>query len=1264
MKIVVVSGHSSSLLLSFKGAFDEIQKKWGNILELRYFQSAEIDFEILDRAIVKREVRKADVVFYTAGQSLGKTGEILYEALKDENNIFIPVGGSLDLMRIARIGKFRMGNRIKTEEMSFAETKNWAKMGQRMKKIIKTLGKILPVGALKDGSNWTQIMDYYNFGGKENIKNLLLLLLGRYGGQKHLLLELKKPVKNPDMAIYHPKVEGTFNSLDKFLTKYYFNKTKPTLLIFYYGRWFFEENIDTINFFLEKIEKKANIIPIFSSVQNVNILRRLLTYQGKLIKIDGIINLQYWRMTEGSPFAGGQDMIELLKELNVPVFNTKPMIIQEIENWKESKEGFNPPQVISGIAFPEIDGDIEPIPISGLSKAKYEKIGKIRTVQPIEDRIERFIDRVSNWLKVREKANSEKKVAFILFNYPPGEDNLGCAGYLDTFASMEKILKNLKREGYNVGELPETKLHELFINWGIVNSGKWLSRENMRGKWLSKKEYLNLFRKLPEKSKQKIFPSWGEAIGKIMNWDDNLYIPGIELGNIFIGLQPSRGIHEDPKNVYHDKELPPHHQYIGFYRWLEEKWGADICVHVGTHGTLELMFGKENGLTQNCFPDILIGNMPHPYIYHIINAPSEGTVARRRGYGIMDTHLSPAYIPSELYDELADLDELIREYYQAKTHDPGRAQDVYKKVLELAKKANFEGDDIDNIYDQLYMAKRSLIPKGLHIFDEKYDDEDTINFIISVLRYDRGEVKSLNSLLASEKGLDYEYLCRNPSKKSKNITNAEILTEIDAQVKEIVQNLIQGGINPTIRKLHSSRNLRVTSTQAKGGDYRKTLEFTRRVMDNLNKTEEMRTLFRLMNGEYSDAGLAGDPIRTPEVLPLGRNAYEFEPNLIPTDIAYQRGAAVAENTIREYLKKYNKYPQTVNVTLWAFETSETYGETIAQILKYIGVRLRKKGILKSPEIIPLEELKRPRIDVAITICGFFRDMFGNLISMMDDAFRMVASLDEPDEINYVKSHSEEIFEEAKKDYDERMAKKLATARIYGPPPGEYATRVRPLIETSNWEKEEQIADVFIKSVNYAYADNLHCERADKIYRKLLSKVDIVSQIRSHHAYEAIDLDHYYEFFGGASKAVEVTSGKKPEMYYSDSTKEFILTESVEKTIRRGVRTRVLNPKWIDEMLKHEYHGAQHIRDRVEYVFAFAATTGAVDNWIFGSIAERYIFDEEMRKRLAENNAFATTEMINRLLEANKRSYWDASEEEINKLKQAYLEVEGWIEEKL
>ncbi|MEW6556398.1 MAG: magnesium chelatase subunit H [Elusimicrobiota bacterium] len=1256
MKIVIVSGHTGSFVKNLLIAYDEIQKEYGNILELKYFQSAKIDFEILDDEIVKKETKEADVVIYTAGQSFGKAGLILCEALRNEDNIFIPIGGDFDTMKMARIGSFHLGSKIKKEEMDFLETKNYVRRGQFMKKVISRLGGLLPIGALRDGRNWTQIMDYYNYGGKENFKSLLLLLLGEYGGHKHLLKYVKKPIKNPDMAIYHPKIERTFTSLDGFLSKYYFDKTKPILAILYYGRWFYEECLETINFFLDKLEKKANIIPVFSSIQNVDMFRKLLTRKGKLIKLDGIINLQYWRMTEGSPFAGGQDTIELLKELNVPVFNTKPMVIQEIDDWLNSKEGFNPPQVISGIAFPEIDACVEPIPISGLSKGKYEKIGEINTMQPIEDRIERLIGRVSNWLKIREKPNSEKKVAFIMFNYPPGEDNLGCAGYLDTFASMEKILKRLKQEGYNVGELPKEKLHKLFTDWGIVNSGKWIPKEKFKGKWLNRDEYQRLFEKLPEEAKKKMFPSWGELPGKIMCWDNNLYFPGIELGNIFIGLQPSRGIHEDPEKVYHDKELPPHHQYIGFYRWLEEKWEADICVHVGTHGTLELLFGKENGLTENCYPDILIGNMPHLYIYHIINAPSEGTVAHRRGYGIMDTHLSPAYVPSELYDELADLDELIREYYQARTHDPGRAEMVYKKILEVAQKANFEGGDIDSIYDQLYMAKRSLIPKGLHIFDEKYDEEDTINFIISVLRYDRGEIKSLNRILAEKKGLDYEYIYKNPSKKSNNRTNAEILAEIDSRVKEIVENFITMGVGKTLSRIKISGTSRE--------DLKNTLEFAKKVVDNLNKTEEMNTLSRLMNGEYSDAGLAGDPIRTPEVLPLGRNAYEFEPNLIPTDIAYQRGAEVAENTIKEYFKKHNKYPQTVNVTLWAFETSETYGETIAQVLRYVGVRIKKKGIVKTPEIIPLEELKRPRIDVCITICGFFRDMFGNLITMMDDAFKMVAGLDEPDEMNYVKLHSKEIFEDAKKEFDEKTAKKISHARIYGPPPGEYATRVRPLIETSNWEKEEQIADVFIKSVNYVYADNLHCERADKIYRKLLSRVDIVSQIRSHHAYEVIDLDHYYEFFGGASKAVEVESGKKPEMYYSDSTKEFIHTESVEQTIRRGVRTRVLNPKWIDEMLKHEYHGAQHIKDRVEYVFAFAATTGAVDNWMFDKIAERYIFDEEMRKRLVENNRWATAEIINRLFEANKRGYWDATHEQLDKLKQSYLEIEGWIEEQL
>ncbi|MEM3594820.1 MAG: cobaltochelatase subunit CobN, partial [Candidatus Jordarchaeaceae archaeon] len=670
---------------------------------------------------------------------------------------------------------------------------------------------------------------------------------------------------------------------------------------------------------------------------------------------------------------------------------------------------------------------------------------------------------------------------------------------------------------------------------------------------------------------------------------------------------------------------------------------------------LEFMKGKEVGMSSECYPDFLIGNMPHLYVYHITN-PSEAMIAKRRSYATLVNHMSPPYTQSELYESFTELEELINEYYEAVLQDPVRAGRVQAQILEKAKEANISATSIDAIYDEIFTIKRSIIPKGLHIFGEKYQNDELTDFIAFILRYDRGEIKSLSRILCESMGINYDYAISHPNENHDGKSYGQIISEIEERVKNIVRLSLD------------SVEEAVKISEVKGilaKELNKTLSFGLQVASNLEKSDELNSLIEALNGKYVFPNLGGDPIRTPEVLPAGRNTYQFDPRLIPSDAAYQRGVEIAEKTLKHYYEKYGEYPKSVAVVLWGFETVKTRGETVGQILGYLGIKVVREKSIWFPKlkVVPLEELGRPRIDVLVNICGFFRDLFPETMKLLDEAFTMVASLDERESENYVKKHSNELFRDLVREFsDEKTAKRLSNARIFGPRSGEYGTRLVRLIETSNWNSENQVAEAYIASMNNVYAENVHGKQVDEIYRKILSNVKIVSQVRDTHEYEVTDLDHYYEFFGGLSKAVETVSGEKPEMLITDTTKELIRTETVDKAIQRGVRTRLLNPKWIDAMLKHDYHGGKKIADRVEYLLGFAATTNRVDNWIWSKIAEDYLFNEEMRKRLQENNKWALHEMIGRLLEANQRGYWQATQEELDKLRQLFLEIEGEIEE--
>lgn len=395
--------------------------------------------------------------------------------------------------------------------------------------------------------------------------------------------------------------------------------------------------------------------------------------------------------------------------------------------------------------------------------------------------------------------------------------------------------------------------------------------------------------------------------------------------------------------------------------------------------------------------------------------------------------------------------------------------------------------------------------------------------------------------------------------------------------------------------------------------------------------------------------------------------YQFDPRLIPTKTAYMRGEKICLNTLEAYKKEEDSYPLSTAVVLWGLETSRTQGETFSQILSYLGVKIAQNGSEWDPkyDIIPVKELGRPRIDVTINICGFFRDMFPNLITSLNEIFERLWNLDEDDKENYFKRNSKRLYKKLiDEGYDEKEAEQLAISRIFGPKEGSYGTGITGIIETKNWEEEEQLGKVYIDNLQHVYNGKVRGKKVEGLYEENLKAVEIISQIRSNHEYEITDLDHYYEYFGGLSKSVEMVKGKKAKMYITDTTGDRILSESIEKSIARGIRTRVLNPKWIDGMLEHKYHGVQKIADRFENIMGLAATTNSVEEWIYDDVYNSYVEDEELRQRLVENNPYAYMDILEQMTEYYNRGYWDADKEKIDKIKELYLELEGNIEENL
>ncbi len=1254
MKITCISTVPTPALAE---AMNELNKEFGLDVDFKIYYPNQIDEEEVDSETVKNDLSTSDIVLIDI-RGGGRSSEIAYAALKNEKNIVLNLIGPMSkLMEITRLGSFS-GGKIADTIKSSTEVDNpeeqWQKI-ERAQNMVETAGKVLPIKSIRDARNYIKITKYWRYGGKENYYNLFLLLLREYF--KYELPKAKEPVEFPEYGIYHPAY-GHFTDLEKFIEISGFKDGTPTIGMLFYGGMHFDQSIATIKAFINEFAD-FNVIPVYSdSIHNLQAIREYFLHNGNPF-VDVVINLMWFRIN-GGPLGGNPALTaELLKELNVPIFAPAPMFSREVEKWRESPTGLSPIEIIAAVIWPELDGCIEPIPSCGMQNIIVGEM-EAKEVAPIDDRIERIAGRIRNWLRLKEMPNNEKKLAIIVYDNPPGEENIGKAAYLDVFRSVKRLLERLKESGYEV-ELPEKELYDLFEEMAIVNSGTWFREEETLKNCFSLdlNDYLKFFHALSVEVQNDVIEDWGVPPGTVMTIDNKLLIPGIEFGNVFVGIQPARPPldESDLAKAAHDKTKPPHHQYLAFYFWLQEVWNADAVIHVGTHGLAEFMKGKEVGMSSCCFPDILIGNIPHLYIYHVLNT-SESTIAKRRLYGTMISYNSPPYTTSDLYEDYAELQDLIDEYHEAMLEDPLRSEKVKAKILEKAKELKFESDSIEKIHEELYEMKRSIIPKGLHILGQRYEKEDLKNFSEFILRYDREGIKSINRILAELMTIDYDLALRNKDKY------ASQLDKIDKKCAELLDCCFEESIESAIKKSNPDNKHRK--------DLNKTLAFGIGVAENYaDNSNELESCLRGLNMEFIEPSLGGDVVRTPEVLPTGRNINQLDPNKIPTSTASERGAEIADNTIKRYLERDGKYPDSVGIVLWGFETTKTGGESIGQILHYLGVKvIREMGSWHPKlEIIPLEELGRPRIDCLLNICGFFRDMFPNIIQLLNQAFTLVAGLYEPIEMNFVRKHSLENLETLKTELekgviDEKTANKIACGRIYGPKAGEYATRMRLLVEDSIWKEEKDLAEVYIQSMNYLYVENVHAQKRDSLFRQNLAKIDLVSQVRDSHDYEIVDLDHYYEFFGGLSKAVETVKGEKAAMLVSDTTKEVIKTEDVGDVIVRGTRTRLLNPKWIDGMLEHDYHGAQQIADRVENTLGLAATTNAVPNWIWSSIAERFAFDEEMRRRLEENNKFAAVEIMERLFEAEKRGYWKATKEEMEKMRRAYLELEGDVEEGL
>ncbi|ANS74429.1 hypothetical protein AWM70_07415 [Paenibacillus yonginensis] len=1110
-----------------------------------------------------------------------------------------------------------------------------------------SLGEMTP----KEQESRQQIRAYWQGSGLQNLEHLLAYLLHQYSGRPDQWACPPVPVLLEGIQIMEAETGEQFETTGDYWKAAGAELSKPTVAVLFMGNSYPLDTRPVVSSIIRKIREQAgaNVLPVgFASIAGIDVqkLRHYLSCggaDGSQVRL--IVNFIPFRLGSGPTGGDSAQVMELLEELKVPLVHPFFLTRKQRSDWESSPQGLAPSEFMVQMMLPELDGAIDLLPVATMEPGGGDdEIGSHwKQLSVIGDRADRLVRRITRYLTLQSKPREDKKVAIIGYNYPPGEGNLFGGSFLDTFESLSRILSHLKKEGYQVEEMTGEEIRSKMLQEGLVNSAVWADGNSRSGLIpFPAKQYQHS--RNPKRA-QSMLQRWGPPPGEVMAEKEHFQIPGFINGHVFIGLQPTRGIHEDPSKSYHDKSQLPPHQYLAFYQYIREHFQADALLHIGTHGTLEFMEGKEAGMSQDCLPDELIGDLPHFYYYYMGN-PSEAMIAKRRSHAVLISYQSPPFEEAELYGDFNKLDGLLHDYYQAQRLNPGQAEELVLQIREAAQSLHLNGDDLEEIEKELYRMRRSLIPHGLHILGDRNSRQHAADYMGFVLKHDRAEARSLVSLLAARKQWDYEQLVER--------NQLEALESLDKEAAAVTDLFARTGEIPFTR----------SGSPEWEQEWSKTWAFGKQAFELAQANRELEQLTHALDGKYVPAKLAGDVVRHPHILPSGYNLYQFDPRAVPSDTAVKRGERLAANTLALYKKEQGAFPSTIAVVMWGLETSRTQGETFGQILSYLGARIARRNALNQPvyEFIPVQELGRPRMNVVINICGFFRDMFPNLIEDLNQLFEQISTLEEDDTDNEFKKQTHRIYEQLVKDgMNPKAAWDLACARIFGPAEGEYGARVNKLVETRAWTEEADLGRSYMDSLKYVYSRQTRGQEAGDLFSMNLKAVDIVSQVRSNHEHEVTDLDHYYEYFGGLAKSVELSKGTRAEIYISDTTGQHVLTEDVQASIQRGLQTRILNPKWMDGLLEHSYHGVQKIAERFHNMLGLAATTSKVETWMFSALHETYVADEQRSRQMEENNRWAYHHMLETLLESHQRQYWEASEEELSRLYNRMMELEGELE---
>jgi magnesium chelatase subunit H len=1136
------------------------------------------------------------------------------EARRDNCDAIIGGMSAGEIIRLTRLGQFTMMGQergvLSLLKRLRGSGKKGASSGAKQMAVLRRIPKILRFipGAAQDVRAYFLTLQYLLAGSEENIKNLVRFLADRYAdGPRRTLrgtLKADAPAEYPEVGVYHRRLEGRVGVCADSLPKPAAT-SRGTVGLLIMRSYVVAGNCAHYDGVIEMLEERGlRVIPAFATGLDARPAIEKFFFEDGAPVVDAVVSLTGFSLVGGPAYNDAKAAEEMLARLDVPYVAAHALEFETLEQWEHCERGLLPVETTMMVAIPEIDGSTGPILFGGRS----EKSANARDMQSYAERARMLAARVDKLVSLRITARSERRIGIVLFNFPPNAGATGTAAYLSVYESLFNTLKALRSAGYTV-DVPGSvdELRQRILGGNASRHG---AAANVAAR-IPVDDHVRRERWLRD-----IEAQWGPAPGKLQADGSSIFVLGEHFGNVFVGVQPGFGYEGDPIRLLFEKGFAPTHAFSAFYRWLREDFRAHAVLHFGTHGALEFMPGKQVGMSAACWPDRLISDLPNLYLY-AANNPSEGTIAKRRAAATLVSYLTPPITHAGLYRGLLDLKASLERWRTLPAQDCSERELLAVAVQAQAAELNLADAEpawadpdhhIADLVRAVLELEYELIPQGLHIVGEVPSEQERADLLLAVGEVDCGARPSAESMQALVRG-------ETPEKA----LAASGLARDDATLV-------------VFRKLAMMARL-------------------------LAEDHELAALIHALDGRFVRPSPSGDLLRTPAILPTGRNIHGFDPFRLPSAFAMSDGSRQAARLLARHMDRQGSLPESVAIVLWGTDNIKSEGGPVAQALSLMGAepRFDSYGRLSGAKLTPLASLGRPRVDVVMTLSGIFRDLLPLQCRLLAEAAYLAATADEPVEQNFVRKHALELHAANGTDME------TAALRVFSNAEGAYGSNVNQIIDSAHWVDEDELAEVYSRRKCFAYGRSGRAEQQAELLQKMLSNVELAYQNLESVELGVTTVDHYFDTLGGISRSIKRVRGASVPVYIGDQTRGEGKVRTLAEQVALETRSRVLNPKWYEGMLRHGYEGVRQIESHVTNTVGWSATTGEVAPWVYQSLTNTFILDETMRRRLAELNPTASAKVANRLIEAHQRNYWSPDAATLEALRKAGEELEDRVE---